>query len=341
MNAVLKFKNFSTRTKLALIVAVLILALGVGAYFWLFADLPSINQLQAGLALPSTRIYDRNGKLLYEILADSQTSGRNTAIPLASIPKECQQAAISTEDANFYSNPGVDIVGIVRALAINLRGGEVLAGGSTITQQVARNLLLDPEQRAERSLRRKLREMILAVELQSTHSKDEVLALYLNQSYFGNLAYGIEAAAQAYFGKSAPDLSLSECALLAGLLQSPATYDPLTNLPAATDRQAQVLDLMAQNGTITAAQADAAKKDQLQFAASPFPIQAPHFVMAVIKQIERDYPDQLYHDGLDVVTTVDLDWQEAAQRLAQLHLDELNHPTTSGKVPANAHDAAL
>ncbi len=336
-----RLKSLRRWQKIALILAVLILALGTATYFWLFDGLPSINQLQAGLTLPSTRIYDRNGTLLYEILANSQTGGRNTAIPLAIIPKYCQEAAIATEDANFYSNPGVDVVGVVRALWINLRGGEVLAGGSTITQQVARNLLLDPEQRAQRTLQRKLREMILAVQLQSAYSKDDILSLYLNQSYFGNLAYGIEAAAQAYFGKSAPDLSLGECALLAGLLQSPATYDPLTDFKAATDRQAQVLDLMAQNSYITQAQADTTKKDQLQFAASPFPIQAPHFVMAVIKQLERDYPDQLYSDGLDVTTTVDLNWQEAAQRFAQQHLDELNHPTVAGKVPANATDAAL
>ncbi len=327
--------------KLALIGGIFLLALGIGAYVWLFRDLPSIDQLQAGMALPSTRIYDRNGKLLYEILADSQTSGRNTPLPLSSIPKSCQQAAIATEDANFYSNPGVDPVGIVRALVINLRGGEVIAGGSTITQQVARNLLLDPEQRAERSVQRKLKEMILAVELQGAYSKDEVLALYLNQSYFGNLAYGIEAAAQAYFGKSAPDLSLGECALLVGLLQSPASYDPLTHLQAAQDRRADVVDLMVNNGYLTRAEGEPAKADTMQFASSPFPIQAPHFVMAVIKQLERDYPDAMYHDGLDVVTTVDLNWQEAAQRFAQLHLDELNHPTVAGRVPANAHDAAL
>ena len=293
------------------------------------------------MALPSTRIYDRNGVLLYEILADSQTSGRNTAIPLSSIPQACQQAVISTEDANFYSHPGVDLVGVARAVWINLRGGEVIAGGSTITQQVARNLLLDPEQRAERTIQRKLREMILAVQLGAAYSKDDVLALYLNQSYFGNLAYGIEAAAQAYFGKSAPDLSLSECALLAGLLQSPSVYDPLTNLEVAQDRQGEVLDLMVQSQAITQAQAEAAKQDELQFAASPFPIQAPHFVMAVIKQLERDYADGLYRDGLDVITTVDLNWQQTAERLTRLHLDELNHPSLPGKVPANANNAAL
>ncbi|MFN8448108.1 MAG: transglycosylase domain-containing protein [Anaerolineae bacterium] len=341
MKIVQRFRTLSRWQKAALILAALVIALGGLAYAWLFSDLPSIDRLQAGMALPSTRIYDRNGKLLYEILANSQTSGRNTAIPLDSIPQACQQAVISTEDANFYDHPGVDVVGIARALWINLRGGEVIAGGSTITQQVARNLLLDPEQRAERTIQRKLKEAILAIQLQNAYSKDEVLALYLNQSYFGNLAYGIEAAAQAYFGKSAPDLSLAECALLAGLLQSPSAYDPLTDLDAAKARQSEVLDLMAQNGYITAAHAEIARRDPLQFAASPFPIEAPHFVMAVIKQLERDYPEQLYRDGLDVVTTVDLDWQQAAERFARLHLDSLNHPTVAGKVPAHATDAAL
>src|SRR5690606_14640880 len=210
---------------------------------------------------------------------------------------------------------GVDVVGVMRAAWINLRGGEVVAGGSTITQQVARNLLLDPQQRAERSLRRKLREGILALQLQSAYSKDDVLALYLNQSYFGNLAYGLEAAARAYFGKSAPELSLAECALLAGLLQSPVTHDPLTDPEAGAARQHIVLDLMVQYGKITQEQADAAKREALQYAATPFPIEAPHFVMAVIKQLERDYPQQLYNGGLEVTTTVDLNWQRAAQNI--------------------------
>ncbi len=247
-----RLKTLRRWQKIALSLGALVMALGAVAYVWLFADLPSIDQLNAGKALPSTRIYDRNGTLLYEILANSQTSGRNIAIPLEDIPQDCQRAVISIEDANFYSHPGVDLIGVVRALWINLRGGEVIAGGSTITQQVARNLLFDPEQRAERSARRKLREMILALQVQSAYSKDEVLALYLNQSYFGNLAYGIEGAARAYFDKSAPDLSLSECALLAGLLQSPSAYDPLTNIDAALDRQGTVLDLMVQAGAMAA-----------------------------------------------------------------------------------------
>ena len=144
-----------TRRHWLLSAATVLLVGGLAVYALLFSDLPSIDRLQAGLALPSTRIYDRNGTLLYEILP--QEGGRNTALPLDEIPMDCQNAVIATEDANFYSHPGVDIVGIIRALWIDVRGGEVLAGGSTITQQVARNLLMDPQQRAERSLRRKLR----------------------------------------------------------------------------------------------------------------------------------------------------------------------------------------
>ncbi len=333
------FRRLSRRRKLLLVFFMAMLIGGISIYAWLFSDLPSIDRLQAGLALPSTRIYDRNGQLLYEILPVE--GGRNTALQLSDIPKHCVQAVIATEDANFYNHPGVDIVGIFRALWIDFRGGEVLAGGSTITQQVARNLLLDPEQRAERTLRRKLREMILALRLQNVYSKDDVLALYLNQSYFGNLAYGIEAAARAYFGKSATELSLSECTLLIGLVQAPAAYDPLTNLPAAKDRRDSVLELMVKNDYLTPEDELLAKQDTLQFASSPFPIKAPHFVMAVWKQLQRDYPEALFGGGLDVTTTVDLNWQTSAEAIVRQQLTSLNNPVVSGKVPADAHNAAL
>ena len=341
MTILRRFQGLKRWQKAALTLTALLLIAVVGLSVWLFGDLPSIDRLQAGLTLPSTRIYDRHGRLLYEILANSQTGGRNTAIQLESIPQHCVNAVIAVEDANFYEHPGVDLVGITRAFWINLRGGEVMAGGSTITQQVARNLLMDPQQRAERSLRRKLREAVLAFQLQTAYSKDDILALYLNQSYFGNLAYGIDAAARAYFGKSAPELSLSECSLLAGLLQAPSVYDPLTNLETARERQQVVLGLMASQGFISRAQAEQAGRDALQFAATPFPIEAPHFVMAVIKQLERDYSEQLYRDGLEVITTVDLDWQRTAQDIVTRQLDGLNHPSNPTRVPANANNAAL
>jgi len=322
-----------------LIIAILLIGGGGGFYHWILRDLPSIDAIEAGFALPSTRIYDRNGQLLYEILPPEQ--GRNTVLPLDDLPQHCINAVIATEDANYYAHPGVDIVGIIRALWINISGGEIIAGGSTITQQTARLLLLDPSQRAERTLRRKLREMVLAIQLQNATSKDHVLTLYLNQVYFGNLAYGIEGAARAYFHKSASELSLAECALLSGIIQNPALHDPLSNFDGAKDRQRISLDLMVNTGYLTAEEADAAYGDELQFGATRFPIQAPHFVMAVWKQLERDYPDALYRRGLDVVTTVDADWQRSAQEIVQQQLFYLNHPSDNTAVSADANNAAV
>src|SRR5258708_4194101 len=201
-------------------VALVALVAGIIAARSLIVDLPSLDRLTENLVVPSTRILARDGRLLYEITDPAGV--HHTTVPLAQILSALQQATIATEDASFYSNPGVDVIGIVRALWINATGGEVLAGGSTITQQGARNMLLDPQERAQRTIARKLRESILAWRLSRAYSKDDILALYLNQTYYGHLAYGVEAAAQTYFGKSAGSLDLAEGALLAGLPQSPS-----------------------------------------------------------------------------------------------------------------------
>jgi penicillin-binding protein 1C len=306
-------------------------------YFWLLADLPSLTQMEAGLALPSTRIYDRNGLLLYEIV--DLYDGSHQDIPLAELPPCMAQATIATEDANFYQHPGVDIEGVLRATWINLRGGEVQAGGSTITQQVARTLLLQ-EEMSERTVRRKLREMLLAVQLNQRLSRDEILELYLNQTYYGNLAYGVEAAAYSYFGHSARNLSLAQCAMLAGLPQSPAFYNPLIDPDIAKMRQEVVLGLMVKAGYITQAEADIAFAEDLQYAAGFFPIEAPHFVAAVWTQLERDYPEALHRGGLEVTTTIDLNWTRAAESITQQHLGILNTPA-DGSPPKNANNAAL
>src|SRR5258708_6428065 len=203
-----RWRSFKRWQKILSIVGILLTLCGIVLYFWIFADLPSIDRLEAGLALPTTRILDRHGRLLYEIIPPN--GGRHTGVPLSEIPKPLVQATIATEDRNFYSTAGVDPEGIIRALWINIQGGEIRAGGRTITQQVARNLLLDPQQRAERTLQRKLKEMVLAVRLAQTHSHDEILALYLNQSYYGNMAYGVQAAAQVYFNKDVQSLDLAE-----------------------------------------------------------------------------------------------------------------------------------
>ena len=311
----------------------------VGMIRALAVDLPSPDRLYERTAAPSTRIYDRHGRLLYEIL--DPHGGAHTPIPLDDIPPACVNATIATEDASFYRNPGVDLWAIVRALWINLRGGEILSGGSTITQQLARNLLLSPEERAEVSLERKLREAVLAWRLARTYSKDEILTLYLNETYYGNLAYGLEAAARTYFAKSASELDLAECALLAGLPQSPARYNPLENPQAARARQQVVLDLMVKHGYISQQEANLAASEKLGFASAPFPIQAPHFVMYVRGQLEKEFGlEAIYTQGLQVYTTLDLDAQRTAERIVRYRLAQLAE-VREGEPPRNVRNAAV
>jgi 1A family penicillin-binding protein len=306
---------------------------------WLLVDLPDPSGLYQYASAPSTKIYDRHGTLLYEITDPHQ--GLHTPLSLADIPATCQKATIATEDASFYRNPGVDAWAIIRALYINLRGGEVLSGGSTITQQLARNLLLSPQERAEISLTRKLREAILAWRLARSYSKDEILTLYLNESYYGNLAYGIEAASRTYFGKRAAELDLAECAMLAGLPQSPANYNPLENLETAKTRQRVVLDLMAKLGYISPEEADGAHREKLGFAAIPFPIEAPHFVMYVRGQLERRYGlEAIYQQGLQVYTTLDLNMHNTAGRIVRRRLADLAE-RRDGEPPRIVRNAAV
>ncbi len=327
------------RIWLPLLVFTLLTGMALAIRAWLFVDLPELATLASNLSAPSTKILDRHGRLLYTI-SDPHT-GRHTPIPLADIPLACRQATIATEDAHFYTNPGVDIVAILRAMWINARGGEVLSGGSTITQQLARNLLLSPQERTQRTLTRKLRESILAWRLARAYAKDQILQLYLNEANYGNLAYGIEAAAQTYFSKHAGELDLSECALLAGLPQLPAAYDPLANPQAARERQAVVLDLMARQGYITADNARLAKEEVLHFASVPFPIEAPHWVMYVRAWLEDHFtPEEIYRQGLVVTTTLDVDWQNAAQDIVRRRLDELQHPG-EGRPSRNVNNAAV
>ncbi|MBN1139039.1 MAG: PBP1A family penicillin-binding protein, partial [Anaerolineae bacterium] len=304
------------------IVLVAIAVTGLGLYLWLVSGLPAVDDLSKYTVMPSSYVYDRYGRLLFEM--PPPHTGSHSPVPLAEMPEALRQATIATEDANFYTNPGVDAVAIIRALWIDLRGGEILSGGSTITQQLARNLLLSPEERYEQTLKRKLREAILAWRLTQRYSKDEILALYLNEIYYGNLAYGVQAAAQAYFDKDVRDLDLAECALLAGLPQAPAYYNPLENLKATKARQAVVLDLMVKQGYITADQARMAKEEKLYLASAPFDIRAPHFVMYVRGLLEQELGlARLEQGGLKIYTTLDLDLNETARDLARYRLARL------------------
>ena len=315
--------------------ALLVGALAAGLA--LFTGTPVPQRPAGETRAASILITDRTGRTLYEAI--DPNGSKQMPVPLAEIPLACRNATIATEDSRFYAHPGVDLLGIARALWQNWRTGEAIAGTSTLTQQLARNLYLPEAERAERTLRRKLREAWLAWRLERTHSKDELLALYLNTTYYGHFATGIEAAAQAYFGVHARELDLAQCALLAGLPQAPTAYNPIENPEAAQRRQAVVLGLMARHGAITPAQAEEAGGERLAFAATPFPIEAPHFVMWVQSQLETLLgADRVRGGGLRVTTTLDLDWQRQAEAIVARRLAQLR-PCAAGFSLAEGCDA--
>ncbi|MCS7002439.1 MAG: transglycosylase domain-containing protein, partial [Dehalococcoidia bacterium] len=293
-----------------------------------FTSLPSPQTLATREVSRSTRILDRHGVLLYEFFDQSgPESGRRTVIKIEDLPPAVIQATIATEDATFYQNNGLDYRGILRAIYQNVTGsGE--SGGSTITQQLARNVFISDEERLNRDPRvryiRKLKEWVLAVEIAQLFSKDQILEMYLNEIYYGNLSYGIQAAAQGYFGKDAKDLSLPEAALLAGLPQAPSVYNPMVNPRAAKARQEYVLDLMTRQGYITPEQAEAAKNTPLVYKTVNVEIKAPHWVFFVRDQLEKEFgAELLYRGGLTVITTLDYRLQQQAERIARAHIDAI------------------
>ena len=322
--------------------------LGLGA-LWLgltLATLPDPTRaLAAAPTVPSIRITDRKGRLLYEALP---AEARYTPLPASSIPQCLKDATLAVEDPTFYANPGLDFRGLARALWQNLRAGRVVSGGSTITQQVARNLLLSPQERRQRTLRRKLRETWLAWELTHRLTKDQILALYLNTTYYGGFAYGAEAAAQTYFGKPAAQLTLPECALLAGLPQAPAVYDPFTHPEAARARQHTVLDLMVRHGFLTPEARRRALAVPLTYNPIPYPMRAPHFVWMALQRIHAlQAQGRLPSDApLEVRTTLDLDIQAVAEEAVARQLDTLQrdrdrHVNDAAVVVLDAQTGAL
>ena len=294
-----------------------------GLYAWLLADLPPVETVETRLTRPTTRILDRNGRLLYEVI--DPDAGKQISLDLDAIPPACVQATLATEDSRFWLHPGVDPIAIARAAWQNLRSQGVASGASTLTQQLARTLLLDPNERYQQSYKRKLREAWLAVRLERRYTKNELLALYLNQTYYGNFAFGLEAAAQVFFAKPAAQLSKAECALLAGLIQYPGGYNPLSQPETAKARQQTVLRLMEEAGYIDAQERAAIDAEPLRYRSRLFEIEAPHFVMYVQDLLARELgPDRLRDGGLTVVTTLDLDLQRQVEDAVRRRLDLLN-----------------
>ena len=326
----------------ALLTFVLFLAtiiLGVAGYLLIIRDIPNPSQLAAAQsAFASTKIFDRKGNLIVELTDPTDpTAGRRTRVPLSQISPYIIQATIATEDPNFYryaQGIGFDPVAIARALYYAATEREVVSGGSTITQQVARNLLLTPAERSSRTLQRKIREIVLANELTRRYTRDEILEIYLNDNYYGNQAYGIEAAAQLYFGKPARELNLAEASMLAGIPQSPVLWDPIANKGGVMRRQNDVLRLMVKAGYIRPEQIyDAQREIEGRTFTATLPnvsAIAPHFMQFVKQQLDAEYGAKgLYRDGLRVHTTLDPQIQTIVEGAIRQQIAQLRQKNVS------------
>jgi membrane peptidoglycan carboxypeptidase len=301
-------------------------------------DEVAINQPSLG-----AKIYDRNGNLLYEFVDDR--AGLRQPVELEAVSEAFLAATIATEDSSFFTNPGVSFTGLARALVENVNpfsdGFFDGPGGSSITQQLIKNVYIPFEERASRSVDRKLKETTYAIELTRRYSKAQILEWYVNQISYGSVYNGVEAASRGYFGKPASELTLAEAALLAGLPQSPLHYDPRSNAEAALHRRNQVLDLMRSTGDIqigdhryvsyTAEEIEAAKQEPIVVAESRFPIEAPHFVLTYVRQqLDRLLgADAVYGKGLSVYTTLDLDLQRDATEALERWISEFEESSRS------------
>jgi len=266
----------------------------------------------------TTRIFDRNGDLLWEFFGE----GNRTQISLTQIPQDLINATISVEDDSFYQNTGLDLPAVAAALLANYRNPEARpVGGSTITQQIVRHIVFEYDERTAVSYNRKAKEIVLAWLMDQKYTKDEILEMYLNEIYYGNLAYGVEAAAQTYFGKPASDLTIGESTLLAGLPQSPVELDPYTNLEAAKNRQWLILNLMVGDGYLSQTEAETAYQEPLSFEVQEVSLTAPHFAVYARQQLEAIFGAEVVaNGGLQVTTSLDLDYQRLAEQLARQHV---------------------
>ncbi len=291
---------------------------GVGtAYAYVTKGLPNPSDLATRPLAQVTQIYDRTGQvLLYEFYEE-----RRIYVPLRDISEPMIRATLAAEDVNFRQHKGFDIQGLARAFLRNTRTGTIQGGGSTITQQLVKRTFLSDEQ----SYVRKLRELVLAVQVETLYPKDQILELYLNQVYYGNQAYGVEAAALSYFGKHARDLNLAEASVLAGLVQLPAQYDPVINPQAALRRQGEVLDVMERYDLATAEEVEEARTQAASFTyrQQETQIRSPHFAFFVKEQLQQRVNPEVLRSGLKVITTLDVEMQDRAQDIVRRRVNEL------------------
>ncbi len=317
----LKFKfkfSFGKKKTIALSVFLLIVFCCFSFWFLIIKDLPSPDRLIERDQILSTKIYDRNGILLYKIYQDQN----RTFVPLSDVPSVLVEATIAVEDSNFFNHHGLSPKGIVRAFFANIASnGESIYGGSTITQQLVKNALLS----SEKTFSRKIREAVLSIWVETKFSKNEILQMYFNEVGYGGATYGIEEASQTYFSKSVQKLTLSEAALLAGLPVSPTSFSPFGSHPEeAKKRQLKVLSRMREEGFISFEEEKEASKKELRFSPQRTDIKAPHFVMHVKDILVERYGQKLVEQGgLSVITSLDLSIHEKTQKIVENEIANL------------------
>ena len=300
------FESFFRFGKLHWFLVIVLVVLLSAFYYYVLRDLPSPVKLASGTQPQSTKIYDRNNKLLYTIYGNRNQS----FVPLTQIPKNLQYATIAIEDKDFYKHGAIDIRGIARAFYETVFH-KTLQGGSTLTQQLVKNSLLTQDQ----TIQRKVKEVVLSFITEAIYPKNKILELYLNEVPYGGTAYGVEAAAETYFGEHVNQLDLAQSAFLAGLPQEPSTFSPYGSHPElGKRRQEEVLSQMQQQGYITTQQETQADNEQLHFQQNTDQIYAPHFVLYVKDLLEQKYgQNKVENGGLKVITSLDLDLQNYAQ----------------------------
>lgn len=315
-NRIFLYSKLSRYALFALIAGIILM---FGIFLWFSRDLPEPGKLIEAQAENSTRIYDRDGEPLYSVYEDVN----RTYVELDKVPKDLQEATIAIEDKDFYENDGFSITGYFRGLLIDPIFRRRVTGGSTITQQLVKNVLLTNE----RSIPRKVKELVLAIQVDKRYSKDEILEMYLNDVPYGGTAIGVEAASGNYFGKEVSDLNLAESAFLAGLPQSPSVYSPYSGNKYYVDRAAQVLKAMEDEGYITEEEEEKANKEieNMKFEQrDSVSMKAPHFVIYVKQLLASQFGEAMVETGgLQVKTTLDYELQEKAEDIVKEEVEKL------------------
>ena len=310
--AALWARNRNFRTGVFVLLCVLVGWL-FGLLIAFYQELPPLSELEGYKPSLASKLYDVNGELIAQLFVEQRT-----LVPIDKVPENLQRALLAVEDEKFYSHWGIDPLGIMRATLVNLVHARVEQGASTITQQLARNLFLTQE----RTISRKIKEAMLALKIEYRYTKKEILEMYLNQVYFGSGAYGVEAASRTYFGKHVEELSLPECALMAGLVRSPNKTSPFNNMEKARARRDMILERMIKRKIVTKEAGSLAKASPIELHTTETR-NAPYFVEHIRRTIEETYgSNTIYKGGLSVYTTLDLRLQDKAQIAAAKGIED-------------------